>query len=218
MRKVFSIIALLFGINTYAQFHNTTTEGIPSIGVKRQHCVIMENEHEEGSLTRPASVQTLAPLRATGSPKIVVCLAQFEDVKFSVADSEDSVVKVFDIFFNGKDIGAGENPFSVADYFRDMSGGMFTPEFVIMEPITVSKERAYYGDAKGSSRRATFRDEALDSLASKIEDKLSELDTDEDGKIDGVVIVFTGCGANVGDENGMHPACWTSSVKRKGIT
>lgn len=218
MRKFFSIIGLLLGMHAYGQFHDTLVDGMPSISVKRQHCVIVEEGLEGDAPTRTASVQEQAPLRAIGSPKIVVCLAQFKDVKFTVAEDAEGVMKVFDTFFNGKNVGAGDNPFSVADYFRDMSGGLFTPEFVVVEPVTLSNERAYYGEAKGSSRRVTFRDEALDSLALKIGERVGELDTDEDGKIDGVVIVFTGCGANVGDEDGMHPACWSSSVKRSGIT
>ena len=81
----------------------------------------------------------------------------------------------------------------------------------------MSKERSYYGNVNGSSRRTVFRDEALDSLSVRISDRLSELDTDADGKVDGVIIVFTGCGANVGDEEGMHPACWTGAVTQNGV-
>lgn len=217
MRTVHFVAALLLSMFCQAQSHEFSTEGLPTVPINRRHCVQDEGIAEGRSAFYTSAVQANAPLRATGSPKIVVCLAQFPDVQFTVADNTESLMQVFDTFFNGKGIGAGDNPYSIADYFRGMSNDVFSPEFVITDPITMSKERGYYGDVNGSSRRTVFRNEALDSLSVRISDRLSELDTDADGKVDGVIIVFTGCGANVGDEEGMHPACWTGAVTRNGV-
>ena len=217
MKRIFTVLGLLVGMHSYAQFNESGIDGLPTVPITRELCV--QSDAAEGrSVHRTAAVQENAPLRSVGSPKIVVCLAEFQDSKFTVAEDKESLKKIFDVFFNGKSIGAGENPYSVSDYFRGMSGGLFSPEFVIMDPVTLSKERAYYGNSNGSNRRIVFRDEALDSLAVGLADRVGELDTNNDGKIDGVIIVFTGCGANVGDEEGMHPACWTGAVTRKGIT
>lgn len=217
MRKFFALIGLLLGLHSYAQLGDWDNSGLPVIPIIRQSCVQVDSIAEGRSIQRTAASQSQAPLRASGSPKIIVCLAQFPDVKFTVAEDTESLKSLFNTFFNGKNIGAGNNPYSVADYFRDMSQEQFTPEFVIMDPITLSKERKYYGQVSGGNRRTVFRNEALDSLAVQIKDRIGELDTDADGKIDGVVIVFTGCGANVGDDEGMHPACWTGAVTRKGV-
>ena len=218
MKHLFAILAMMLGVNSYAQFDDYITEGMPTLKVERQLCVQDAEEHNGRSIQRTASVQENAPLRAIGSPKIVVCLVQFPDAPFTVANDVGSLMSIFDTFFNGKDCGAGDNPYSVADYFRAMSDDKFTPEFVITEPITLSKQRRYYGNVNGSDRRKIFRNEALDSLASRISGRVGELDTNDDNMIDGVILVFTGCGANVGDEEGMHPACWTGSVTRMGIT
>lgn len=221
MRKIFAILGLLLTVNGFAQFNVFEAEGRPDVPITRRPCIL--HEHEDGTDvvhggTRTAAVQSQAPLRAIGSPKIVVCLAEFADVKFTVAEDTESLKNLFDTFFNGRGQGVGDNPNSVYDYFHDMSNGIFTPEFVIMDPVTLSKERKYYGDASGSSRRTTYRNEALSLLAPQIQESMEELDTDADGRIDGVMIVFPGCGANVGDSHGMHPACWASATTSAGIT
>lgn len=204
-----------------AQLNVWDADGIPTVPVTRQPCIIVEDgaaSADARTIQRTAATQALAPLRATGSPKIVVCLADFTDVKFTVAKDAESLKSLFDTFFNGKGVGAGDNPYSVADYFRGMSEGAFSPEFVIMNPVTLSRVRSYYGESSGSGRRATFRNEALTLLASQLAGRVGELDTDGDGRIDGVIIVFPGCGANVGDEDGMHPSCWTNALTQSGIT
>lgn len=218
MKCFFAILGMVFSMHAFAQFANAPIQGEPTVPITRKPCVQMDEDAHARSIQRTASSQANAPLSAFGSPKIVVCLAQFPDVPYSVAGDNDEVKKIFNTFFNGDGIGAGDNTFSVSDYFKSMSGGKFTPEFIITDPVTLSKERSYYGEAQGGSRRTTFRNEALDSLASKMKDRVEELDTDADGMIDGVVIVFTGCGANVGDNDGMHPACWTGTVSRSGIS
>ena len=219
MKQILAVFMLMFAVNAFAQFSELDLGGMPTIPVERQLCILHdEEEHLGRTIQRTASTQENACLRATGSPKIVVCLAQFPDVKFTVAQDKEALMQKFDTFFNGKGIGAGDNTHSVADYFRGMSNEAFTPEFVITEPVTLSQNRSYYGNSMGATRRTTFRNEALDLLASQIADRVEELDTNDDGKVDGVIIVFTGCGANVGDNNGMHPACWTSSLTRKGIS
>lgn len=217
MRRIFAILGMVFSMHAFAQFADTPIEGLPTVPITRKLCVQTDEDAHTRSIQRTASVQGDAPLSSIGSPRIVVCLAQFPDVPYSVAADKEGVKEVFNTFFNGNGVGAGDNTYSLSDYFRIMSDGKFTPEFVITEPVTLSKERSYYGDAQGASRRTTFRNEALDSLASQIKDRVEELDTDADGMIDGVVIVFTGCGANVGDDDGMHPACWTGTVSRSGI-
>lgn len=218
MRTLQFMVAMLVSMYAQAQLHDFGTDGFPTVPVARQHCVQHEDVAEGRSALYTSAVQANAPLRATGSPKIVVCLVQFPDAKFTVAENQEEQIKTFDTFFNGKGIGAGENPYSVSDYFRGMSNDIFSPEFVITGPVTMSRERSYYGNSNGSSRRMAFRNEALDSLSVRISGRVDELDTDDDGKVDGVILVFTGCGANVGDEEGMHPACWTGPVTRNGVT
>ena len=164
MRRFFAILGMVFSMQGFAQFADAPLEGVPTVPITRKLCVQMDDDAHTRSIQRTASSQADAPLSAFGSPKIVVCLAQFPDTPFSVAEDNDGVKKIFHTFFNGDAIGAGDNTHSVSDYFKDMSGGKFTPEFVITDPVTLSKERSYYGNAQGGNRRTVFRNEALDSL------------------------------------------------------
>lgn len=214
MRRLISAFMLCLTLHVSAQVAGLEHFDAQGIRFNRQPCILSDAEQQ----TRTAATQDEACLAAKGSPKIVVCLANYSDVKFTVAKSDAEVMELFDQFFNGKGIGVGDNPYSVCDYFRAMSNGLFTPEFVITDPITLSRNRRYYGDVNGSSRRVTFRNEALALLSQNIKDKVGELDTNEDGKIDGVIIVFPGAGANVGDDEGMHAACWTSPYVTNGVT
>ena len=214
MKKNIAIIATLLSMTPCSTMLAQDFDGIPTLPINRRLCI--HTNHSD--ITRTASTQDKAPLSAIGSPKIVVCLAEFSDVKFTVAKDKEGVKEVFNTFFNGRGIGAGDNPKSVYDYFHDMSNGVFTPEFVIMDPITLSNKRKYYGEVSGSSRKTTYRNEVLDSLSYQLINRIEDFDTNQDGKIDAAILVFPGCGANVGDDEGMHPACWTTGVTSNGVT
>lgn len=224
MKRMTIALGLLFAVNSYAQYpqlDETAVEGMPTITIVQHPCIMTEEGEDVASARiaqHTAATQQQACLSAMGSPKILVCLADFPDVKFSVGQNADAVKDVFDVFFNGNGIGAGDNPHSVSDYFREMSAGLFNPEFIIMDAVTLSHERKYYGEVSGSSRRTTYRNEALTLLAPQVKDRIEEFDTNGDGKIDGVIIVFPGCGANVGDNEGMHPVCWTGASTISGVT
>ncbi len=221
MKRITIALSLLLTLNLYAQTDEIDMAGMPTITITKRPCIVTEDGEDVAharSAHRTAATQDKACLSAIGSPKILVCLAEYSDVKFTVGANADAVKDVFELFFNGNNIGAGDNPHSVADYFRAMSGGLFNPEFVIMEPVTVPNTRVYYGDATGASRRQTFRNDALTQLAPQIQGRMEEFDTNDDSKIDGVIIVFPGAGANVGDSNGMHPVCWTGASTIAGVT
>ena len=146
MKKSITFLSLLCTLNLSAQINSVSDETKSSIKFKREYCIL---DNENATNTRCAATQDKAQLRAIGSPKILVCLANYADVKFTVANDNDSLIALFDTFFNGKGIGVGQNPHSVYDYFNEMSNGIFTPEFIITEPVTLSKERAYYGNKNG---------------------------------------------------------------------
>ena len=76
----------------------------------------------------------------TGSPTVLVILAEFADNTFSLTDPKAS----FEQYFNGGeqvDMGHGEarNYGSVKTYFTDMSGGQYTPNFKVVGPVKLSK-------------------------------------------------------------------------------
>lgn len=152
----------------------------------------------------------------TGSPKIVVILAQFKDVKFAVNEP----VNAFDNLFNAnsikdygnQDLGTQDNKYqgnigSVRRYFNMMSSGDFKPNFKIVGPITLSQNRKYYG---GSSKNPND-DEKAGTLATEAVDSVMKLgladlnsdeyDADNDGNVDLVYIVYAGHMQNMGGPN-----------------
>ena len=75
------------------------------------------------------------------TPRYVVVLAEFKDQKFTLEDPASLVQDLFckqDFNYNGA---TG----SVSDYFKDVSGGRFTPQFDIFGPVTLPGRMQDYG-------------------------------------------------------------------------
>lgn len=144
-----------------------------------------------------------------GSPTALVILAQFTDTVFHMADPKAS----FEQFLNGgtpSDLGCGEarNYSSVKQYFSDMSNGQFTPNFKVVGPVTLPNPLKYYGADNGDSRDINYTQFVTDACAEAA--KISSfddpaLDSDNDGTIDLVSIIYAGFGQNNG---AMTDALW----------
>lgn len=144
-----------------------------------------------------------------GSPTALVILAQFTDTVFHMADPKAS----FEQFLNGgtpSDLGCGEarNYSSVKQYFSDMSNGQFVPNFKVVGPVTLPNSLKYYGADNGESRDINYTQFVTDACAeaAKMTDfKDPDLDSDNDGTIDLVSIIYAGFGQNNG---AMTDALW----------
>lgn len=169
---------------------------------------------------RTSATQAQAPLRSIGSPSIAVVLAEFYDVKFSEAVSGANPEETFQKFFQGY---GNDDPArftelgsygAVRDYFRDQSQGLFTPNFKVVGKVTMSSiHNAYPNNRNG------FRDEALDKATQLEGVNWSDYDSNNDGKVDAVIIVFPGLGHNQnGGANDMHACCWSGAVTKNGVT
>lgn len=138
----------------------------------------------------------------TGSPKALVILVQFQDVKFKSSDPVatfnhylnadfGTAVPSQDVsVFNQEDVNYG----SVKEYFKECSMGKFTPQFDIVGPYTISKESAYYGtdDSKGNDQN--FKQMISEACAQAAADKIdfSKYDSDGDKFVDLVYIIYAG--------------------------
>ena len=144
-----------------------------------------------------------------GSPTALVILAQFTDTVFHMADPKAS----FEQFLNGgtpSDLGCGEgrNYSSVKQYFSDMSNGQFVPNFKVVGPVTLPNSLKYYGADNGESRDINYTQFVTDACAeaAKITNFADPaLDSDNDGTIDLVSIIYAGFGQNNG---AMNDALW----------
>lgn len=152
----------------------------------------------------------------TGSPKALVILVQFSDLSFSVSDP----VRSFNDYLNGEgalqDYGLREdrNYGSVAQYFKDMSQGLFTPQFDIHGPVTLQKSWTYYGKNSGGRDQNTdaLVKEACQAIADTVD--FSQYDSDGDRRVDLVYIIYAGYAESI---SGNSSDClWPKSGTMSG--
>ena len=146
-----------------------------------------------------------------GKRRIAVILVNYGDVAFQ--EGHDNAL--YQRIFNEENF--REEPFvgSVSDYFRDQSNGLFTLNFDIFGPVTLSKERAYYGRHYNDNRDmhpAEMAIEAVNLVKDMVED-WHQYDWDGDGEVDLVYLIYAGCGE---DSNGIEEEIWPHKSDLKG--
>ena len=165
-----------------------------------------------------------APLTSLGSPKVPVVLVQYSDKKFTsglgtyidengnelknecTSDEDAALVNsYYKTFCNGD--GSHNYDYQtvyggITDYFRDQSNGLFTPEFVIIGPVTLSEGYAYYGENSESSKDKNIRSFYSESitLAQSLMTDWSQFDNDSNGSCDMVFFIYAGEGENGCDD------------------
>lgn len=159
-----------------------------------------------------------------GSPKALVILVQFQDVKFKTTDP----VATFTHYLKGATGEAAPeannayssqmvNYGSVTQYFSDMSGGQFTPQFDIVGPVTVSKNSAYYGsNGNGKEGGDTNFTEMIAEACKLVSGKVNyaDYDQDNDGYVDLVYIIYAGYSESISGNSAdcLWPKSGTTSI------
>lgn len=133
-----------------------------------------------------------------GNPKVLVVLAEFSDVKFTVNEPK----KAFDQYLNAQ---RGEienlgnyntrNAGSVAQYFDDASFGKFRPQFDVVGPITLEKELEHYGAGNDNM------EEFIPDVCKKVDEEVNFADYDQnnDGKVDLIYVIYAGYSQGMND-------------------
>ena len=173
---------------------------------------------EPQALAKPFGEVYPAYFPHTGSPKALVILVEFQDVKFKTSDP----VATFTHYLKGAEGEAAPeannayvtqgmvNYGSVSQYFNDMSQGKFTPQFDIVGPVTVSKNSAYYGGNIGKDTDVNFAQmiaEACKGVSDKV--NFADYDQNNDGYVDLVYVIYAGYSESI---NGNSSDClWPKS-------
>lgn len=152
-----------------------------------------------------------ATFPTTGSPRAVVILVEYADVKFTVQNPG----KYFDGLLNSTDFSEYGATGSAKDWFTENSGGRFTPQFDVYGPVTLSGKQSYYGgnNAYGNDTAPhKMATEACSILDDAVD--FSQYDTDHDGYIDNVFIFYAGVGENrTGEQNAVWPhTSWVTQL------
>ena len=138
----------------------------------------------------------------TGSPKSIVILVNFSDLKFQYK------LEDFQRMINESGYHDNGNTGSVRDYFIASSDSIFQPQFDCYGPVTLSKEYAYYGANSGDNHNVHASDmivEACNLVAQSGVD-FAQYDTNNDGTIDNVFVYYAGHNeAEGGSENTVWP-------------
>ena len=171
----------------------------------------VENVYTPGG-PRRIGTRASAALPSMGSPKIPVILVQFPNKHFvsglaegdsCTDESKQELVRQFyDKYCNGDGTSEywkdGGSFGSIREYFRDQSNGQFTPEFVVIGPVTLDNSYGYYGANSGNShdvRISTFYADAM-RKAVKTSDAWNEFDNNGDVVVDMAFFIYAGEGEN----------------------
>ena len=152
-----------------------------------------------------------ANLAHMGSPDVLVILVEFKDVKFAVSDPNT----YFNNWLNQENYSTDGNSGSVRDYFKEQSAGKYTPNFKVYGPVTLSNNRSTYASSSNGYKMVHDGCSALDSQID-----FSKYDSDSDGYVDNVYVIFAGQGSNYGASNAPwahNSECPTNIFTRKSV-
>lgn len=190
---------------------------------RRRQCgtaMLMEREAAAYSKGQRAISKQKNYVPHTGTITIPVVLVNFQDAKFKINKPK----KAFEQLFNSDtqadlDNGNYLNCGSVAKYFRDMSGGTFTPNFKVYDPVTLDKPETYYGGKNEDNNKDENPWQLVKDALKLVEDQVTGDDIKSfcsDGKtIDCVYIVYAGLGQNDG---GDGTTVWANCSTTDGAT
>ena len=160
----------------------------------------------------------------SGSPKGLVILVEFSDVKFNSRYDVDAK-DYFNDMINGENFSQYGGTGSALKYFVDQSGGKFKPSFDVLGPVTLPNTQSYYGknDRWGIDQHAEqMVTHAVEILDPDID--FSIYDTDGDGLIDNIFVFYAGQGeADFGSGDTVWPHSWDvrlggENLKVDGVT
>lgn len=183
--------------------------------------------YPQGPLLAQTKIGSVASalLKPTGTKKVPVILAAFDDKPFSVGANDSQVQSFYNEFFNGADIYASTGNWgSVRQYFIDQSLRQFQPEFAIIGPVQLDSVYSFYGADAGNAKDVQYSRFIRESFekAQEKEKDWKQFDNDNDGKVDMCVVIFAGLGQNYtnsyNDKNTIWPQERPSSHTVNGIT
>lgn len=155
------------------------------------------------------------PARTPGvrnlAPRGLVILVNFLDVHFR----DINTVADMDSMLNGHNYNYYKSYGSAKRYFEDQSLGQYSPVFDVVGPIQLPDSLSYYGrnlsNRRGTDAKAPDMVLKACSIASQLPGvDLSLYDTDNNGDLDIVYVIYAGYGESDSHiDNYIWPASWT---------
>lgn len=186
----------------------------------------MEEDMQEIAYQRAAqyTYSRATTNKFVGEMNVPVLLVEYADVKFSYTKEQISEI------LNKKDyegysypsyiddsgnVVCEKSPGSAKDYFVAQSGGLFTPNFIVTDIVTLPNNMSYYGanNANGTDlRRGQMIADGLARADANFD--FSIFDNDGDGEAEFLYCIYAGYSESVSgnDENAVWPHAWTLSA------
>lgn len=141
----------------------------------------------------------------TGSRKALVILAQFSDKTFA---SPSTIQGIMDDKLNLVGYNSNGHIGSVHDFYLHSSRGQLDLDFVVVGPYTASGTVASYGanDIDGNDVGAHLLTKEMCTAANNGGLDFSQFDTDNDGEVDNVYVIYAGQGEADGGAENYHLA------------
>lgn len=164
--------------------------------------------------TRGASTSSVI---TKGEVTIPVLLVEFSDKKFSFKKEDiNKLLNEEDYKYNFS-INQVTSFGSARDYFIAQSGGLFRPNFVVTDIITLQNPMAYYGGNATASQGSDKNPQAMIRDAITIADAtvdFSKFDNDGDGNVEFIYCIYAGYAeSNGANTNTIWPHQHTLSAK-----
>lgn len=189
-------------------------ESVDNAKIAERHATL----HRERRMARESAIDVVhrAPMRRVaqqaatddGETRGLIILVEFQDLKFQVSQSK------FDDMMNKEDYTDEYGSIGSAhDYFEAQSYGQFMPKFDIVGPVTLENNVSYYGqnnDYGNDIRPDEMVTDACEIASAQGLINMADYDSNNDGWVDLVYIIYAGCGENVSgvDSNRIWPHAW----------
>lgn len=168
-----------------------------------------QDDDGEERLVPKFFARTESTFPTIGEQKALVILVEYADVSFEYGDYD-----YFHRMLNQEGFSDYGSLGSVRDWFVENSAGRFLPEFDVVGPVKLPRERAFYGENDREGNDAHPYDmviDACDMLDSEVD--FSQYDRDGDGVIDNVFLFYAGKGEHdSGEAEYVWPHSWELSL------
>ncbi len=193
------------GVKAYSIDQRTIVgQQLPKHAIKATETFQQHIMPTKAKKTRRDVVKTTKGLSTGNVTRVPLLLVQYRDVKFNSTNTPSAMAEMM----NGDNYTYDGATGSVKKYFMDQSNGLYVPEFDMIGPITLSKDRAYYGDNGdyGYDYRAIdMVEEALRIADADLGIDFSQYDNDGDGYIEAIGLIYAG----YGETSGIEEAIWS---------
>lgn len=228
-------LCLLCGIQTYGQQTEESSllyKAPPRKEIRHRISTDGSQTETANDMQRASGEYIMNKFPTTGEIRGVVLLVAYKDIKFGLSD--DSIRTLLqnrynadnyteEIEYRGYSVVDQDSmairasiPGSARDYFREQSGGAFTPHFDVIGPITLDKNRKSYGDNRNGSDKDTggmIKEACQKAYDLELTD-FTDYDNDNDGVVDFVYVVYAGSDeAQTGIEECIWAKASTISLK-----